>query len=163
MCTRTSTQHHSYIPTLSRHRKTTGRLDQCKRLTYIQEWRSPPSLKLQTSIPLLRIIKNPRIDRMPPSTSTSWRKPSTHKPKSGNSHWLLMWTQLAVTIDHLSKNFDKNIQTYIIIIYFSKAFDTVPNEKLLHKLENYGIRGDLLNLIKSFLCSRHMRVVVDDI
>ena len=44
---------------------------------------------------------------------------------------------------------------------FSKAFDTVPHDKLLHKLEAYGIRGNLHRWIQSFLCNRRMKVVVD--
>ena len=70
-------------------------------------------------------------------------------------------TQLAITIDQLSRNFDQNLQTDIIILDFSKAFDTVPHDKLLHKLENYGIRGPLLSWIRSFLCTRLMSVVVE--
>ena len=69
--------------------------------------------------------------------------------------------QLAVTIDDLARNFDNNLQTDIAILDFSKAFDTVPHNKLLHKLEVYGIRGILYQWIKSFLCYRKMRVVVE--
>jgi hypothetical protein len=70
-------------------------------------------------------------------------------------------TQLALTIDDLARNFDINLQTDIAILDFSKAFDTVPHNKLLHKLEVYGIRGILYQWIKSFLCYRKMRVVVE--
>ena len=59
------------------------------------------------------------------------------------------------------RNHDKNLQTDIAILDFSKAFDTVPHDRLLHKLESYGIRGDILNWTKTFLCSRHMKVIVD--
>ena len=61
-------------------------------------------------------------------------------------------TQLAVIIDDLARNFDNNLQTDIAILDFLKAFDTVPHNKLLHKLEAYGIRGTLYQWIKSFLC-----------
>ena len=70
-------------------------------------------------------------------------------------------TQLAVTIDDFTRNYDLGSQTDIAILDFSKAFDTVPHDRLLHKLDAYGIRGPLLSWIKAFLCNRHMRVVVD--
>ena len=66
-----------------------------------------------------------------------------------------------MTIDDLSRNYDKNLQTDIAILDFSKAFDTVPHDRLLHKLESYGVRGPLLQWTEDFLCTRKMRVVVD--
>ena len=71
-------------------------------------------------------------------------------------------TQLTVTVDDLARNSDEGFQTDVTILDFSKAFDTVPHNKLLHKLETYGIRGNLHKWIHSFLCKRHMKVVVDD-
>ena len=38
----------------------------------------------------------------------------------------------------------------IIYTDFSKAFDSVPHKRLLAKIESYGIKGDILNWIKSF-------------
>ena len=70
-------------------------------------------------------------------------------------------TQLAITIDDLTRNFDNNIQTDLAILDFSKAFDTVPHDRLLHKLEAYGVRGHLIKWIEKFLCSRKMRVMVN--
>ena len=43
-------------------------------------------------------------------------------------------TQLTVTVDKLASNLDKGMQTDVAILDFSKAFDTVPDNKLLHKL-----------------------------
>ena len=70
-------------------------------------------------------------------------------------------TQLTITTDELAKNTERGQQTDVAILDFSKAFDTVPHRKLLHKLQSYGVRGDLLLWIESFLCDRHMRVVID--
>ncbi len=70
-------------------------------------------------------------------------------------------TQLIVTMDDLLKNFDNNTQTDIIILDFSKAFDTVPHDKLLLKLGNFGIDGNILDWLKSFLTERKMRTVVE--
>ena len=44
---------------------------------------------------------------------------------------------------------------------FSKAFDSVPHERLLSKLEKYGIQGNILGWIKSFLSGRCQRVGVE--
>ena len=70
-------------------------------------------------------------------------------------------TQLTITFDDFVRNSEKNIQTDIAILDFSKAFDTVPHRKLLHKLNAYGIKGTLHSWISSFLCKRQMRVVID--
>ena len=43
---------------------------------------------------------------------------------------------------------------------FSKVFDTGPHERLLQKLQHYGIQGDVLLWIRSFL-TRTQSVVVD--
>ena len=52
-------------------------------------------------------------------------------------------TQLAVTIHDMLQSFNKMKQLNIAILDFSKAFDTVPHDRLLHKLNNYDIRGPL--------------------
>lgn len=58
-------------------------------------------------------------------------------------------------------SFEKGRQTDMAILDFSKAFDTVPHSKLLHKLDEYGVKGNLHKWFTSFLTKRHMKVVVD--
>ena len=47
-----------------------------------------------------------------------------------------------------------------IYLDFAKAFDRVSHQRLLTKLYNIGIRGNLMNWIKDFLKGREQRVVV---
>ena len=47
-----------------------------------------------------------------------------------------------------------------VFLDFAKAFDKVPHQRLLCKLEMYGIKGDVLSWIESFLLGRNQRVKV---
>ncbi|KAK3087114.1 hypothetical protein FSP39_001879 [Pinctada imbricata] len=70
-------------------------------------------------------------------------------------------TQLIDFIQELSTTNDKNIQTDLIIMDFAKAFDKVPHQRLLYKLDFYGIEQNTLNWIKSFLTDRTQTVVIN--
>ena len=61
----------------------------------------------------------------------------------------------------LLKHRDKRTHIDLAILDFSKAFDTVPHQRMLGKLSFYGIKGPLLNWIAAFLKDRHQRVVVE--
>ena len=54
-------------------------------------------------------------------------------------------TQLLLTINDLAKNLDNNLQTDVIFLDFAKAFDKVDHSCLIHKLDHYGIRGNILS------------------
>lgn len=62
----------------------------------------------------------------------------------------------------LHENIDKNIPTLAIFIDLAKAFDKVNHEKLLEKIYNYGFRGPMYDLIKSYLNNRKQIVVIND-
>ena len=50
---------------------------------------------------------------------------------------------------------------YLLRLCFAKAFDKVPHNKLLFKLESLGIRGNLLAWFQSYLSGRRHRVVIN--
>ena len=60
--------------------------------------------------------------------------------------------------ENLYKSLDNNMHILGIFIDFSKAFDTVDHSILCKKLEHYGIQGNMLNLINSYLTSREQYV-----
>ena len=71
-------------------------------------------------------------------------------------------TQLLLTIEDLAKNLDEGCEVDLQIFNFSKAFDKVPHQRLLSKLNYYGIHGKTLTWINSWLTERSFqRVVVD--
>ena len=47
------------------------------------------------------------------------------------------------------------------ILDFTKAFDKVPHERLIHKLNYYEITGSIATWIKTFLTGRTQQVVVN--
>jgi len=70
-------------------------------------------------------------------------------------------TQLLSTVHDLAKNLNDGLQTDVMFLDFSKAFDKVDHNLLLYKLEHYGIRGQLLSWLADFLSERKQRVVVE--
>ena len=48
-----------------------------------------------------------------------------------------------------------------VFLDISKAFDKVGHESLLFKLQSYGIEGDLLRLLKTYLTERQQRLVLN--
>ena len=60
-------------------------------------------------------------------------------------------TQLVHAISDWAKALDHGYRSDIAIFDFSKAFDSLPHQCLLAKLDHYGIRGKTKELISSFL------------
>jgi hypothetical protein len=52
-------------------------------------------------------------------------------------------------------------QVDMMILDFSKAFDTVPHRRLLMKLDHYGIRDHTHEWIRQWLTTRKQTVVLD--
>ena len=61
----------------------------------------------------------------------------------------------------ISDTLNESVQTDIIVMDFSKAFDKVDHKKLLLKLHRFGINNDVITWIGSFLSNRTQRVVLE--
>ena len=68
---------------------------------------------------------------------------------------------LTVITHRVSEALDHGRETRTVALDISKAFDRVWHKGLLHKLSSYGISGDVLGIIESFLSDRSLRVVVN--
>jgi hypothetical protein len=70
-------------------------------------------------------------------------------------------SQLVITTEDIARNLDNNQQVDILILDFSKAFDTVPHKHLLKKLESYGINGNILSWLEAWLTQREQQVTIE--
>ncbi len=68
---------------------------------------------------------------------------------------------MIVTLEDIARSRDKGTNVDILILDFSKAFDTVPHAHLLHKLKSYGIKGNIGGRIEAWLTDRQQQVVLD--
>ena len=70
-------------------------------------------------------------------------------------------SQLLTVLQEVSCVLDSAGQVDVIYLDFSKAFDSVSHELILHKLQSFGIHLDLLGWFKSYLNNHQQRVVVE--
>ena len=71
-------------------------------------------------------------------------------------------TQLLTSLHQWQKSLDSNIPVDVIYMDFRKAFDSVPHARLVTKLKSYGVQGNLLQWIDSFLTGRTQHVNVNN-
>ena len=70
-------------------------------------------------------------------------------------------SQLLITINDFARGINDKQQIDSILLDFSKAFDKVNHYKLGLKLKHYGIKGNCLNWIISFLKNRSQQVILN--
>ncbi|MCG8047037.1 MAG: reverse transcriptase domain-containing protein [Candidatus Thiodiazotropha endolucinida] len=70
-------------------------------------------------------------------------------------------TQLLEFLEDTSQAIDQGDSVDVVYLDFKKAFDKVPHQRLLKKLQGYGISGHIHEWVKDFLSDRKQRVVVN--
>ena len=70
-------------------------------------------------------------------------------------------TNLLETLESWTRILDNGFGIDVIYLDYRKAFDTVPHNRLISKLQGCGIDGPLLQWIRAFLVDRSMRVMVN--
>src|SRR5579872_5093403 len=68
--------------------------------------------------------------------------------------------QLINYIDNIASDCSKGFQIDSVYLDFKSAFDSVVHSKLLYKLTLFGINGNLMKWIESFLTERLFSVKV---
>ena len=87
----------------------------------------------------------------------------THSDVLSNQHGFLPSRSVSSNLLQCLESWTKALdEGYPVDVYldFEKAFDTVPIQRMLFKLNHYGVRGQLLRWIKEYLTNRTFRVRV---
>ena len=118
----------------------------------------PVSLTSVVCKVLERIIRNRIMEHLDRNNLLS---PQQHGFRSKRS----CLTQLLEYFQEVHDYLDEIETCGVDAIYLDckKAFDTVPHKRLLIKLRAYGITGNLLKWIESFLTNRTQRVVINGV
>lgn len=66
-------------------------------------------------------------------------------------------------VKQISEALNNKMSVLSVFLDMSKAFDFVPHNRLLCKMEKYGIRGKAHDWLKSYLSSRQQRTVISKI
>ena len=90
--------------------------------------------------------------------STNWRSLQISNMTSGNDipvkpYWLISY-------DDWAKSINMRRHTNALLLNFSKAFDSVPHQRLLIKLDYCGVGGGILMWISAFFSNRSQVVSI---
>ena len=69
-------------------------------------------------------------------------------------------TELLSFLHDIGVALDKGLQTDVVYLDFSKAFDSVDHGRLVLKLKQHGVEGNLLSWLANYLTNRKQRTVV---
>jgi hypothetical protein len=69
-------------------------------------------------------------------------------------------TNLLVFMDKLTRAIDEGYDLDVVYLDFAKAFDKVPHQRLISKLQKHGLDGGVLEWIRAWLSNRKQRVSI---
>ena len=69
-------------------------------------------------------------------------------------------TELLTFLHDIGAALNKGLETDVVYLDFSKAFDSVDHGKLVLKLKQHGVEGNLLSWLANYLSDRKQRTVV---
>ena len=115
----------------------------------------PISIIAQFSKIIEKIIKK-RIDNFIEKNNIISSNQYGFKKKSNTLHAIYALT------NNITNSNDKHDKIAAVFVDIKKAFDTIDHKILFIKLYKYGIRGQTLNLIKSYLYNRKQSVRYND-
>jgi len=61
--------------------------------------------------------------------------------------------QVAALVDTIQRRGIEEKPTFLLVVDLTKAYDTVPHEALLAKMEQIGIRGRMLGFVRALYAS----------
>ena len=70
-------------------------------------------------------------------------------------------TQLILLVENILKAIDSHHQVDLILLHFTKAFDTMPHKCLLTKLHYYSIYSPPHDWINVWLTRRYLKVIIE--
>ena len=70
-------------------------------------------------------------------------------------------TKLLTTINYWTKALEEGHSVDVLYFNFAKAFDSVPHNCFIAKLQGLGVSGRLLTWLKNFLVNRKQKVVLN--
>ena len=68
---------------------------------------------------------------------------------------------LTSQLDFFALDTDNNKAVDLVYLDFQKAFDKVPHERLMVKVNAHGIHGDAARWIRNWLAGRRQRVCIN--
>ena len=71
--------------------------------------------------------------------------------------------QLLSIVSFLQDNLNARRDVRAVFLDITAAFDCIPHNLLLHKIKSYGVRGNILDIVRSYLYNRKIRVRVNGV